>query len=147
MQGLSNEDFYPLLRRWYQAWNDHNLDGVMTLFHDDIVFVNWDGAMVKGKKSLQRAWTPWFENHKGFSFIENETFIDVDQQKVLFGWELIWPSRIGNGDKTEKRYGVDILHFHQGKILKKNTFSKTFINIDGKRIILKPDVARMNPQP
>ena len=32
------------LRKWNQAWDDHDLEGVMELFHDDILFENWTGG-------------------------------------------------------------------------------------------------------
>ena len=34
------------LRLWYQAWNAHDLDGVLKLIHEDILFVNWDGTKI-----------------------------------------------------------------------------------------------------
>ncbi len=120
---FSRLEFTQVLQKWYQAWNDHNLKDVMNLFHDNIVFENWDGVIVKGKKKLQRAWTPWFKNHGDFHFIEEETFIDEIEQKVLFCWKLIWPSR-QKKNKTETVYGVDVMHFNDRKIIKKTTFAK-----------------------
>jgi hypothetical protein len=45
---------------------------------------------------------------------------------------LEWPSfEKGYEGKSEKRRGVDVLHFEDGKIIKKLTYSKTTIEIDG----------------
>jgi uncharacterized protein (TIGR02246 family) len=81
---LSRTDIVKRLADWNQAWARHDLTGVMRLFHDDILFENWTGAKIQGKENLSRAWRPWFENHNGFHFSGEDTFIDVEQQKVLY---------------------------------------------------------------
>jgi ketosteroid isomerase-like protein len=128
------------LRRWNQAWDDHDLEGVMKLFHDDILFENWTGAKAQGKGALRQVWASWFAHHGGFRFTEEETFIDVEQQKVLYRWQLTWPSiEKGCEGKPEKRRGVDVMHFKDGKIIKKLTYSKTTLEIDGQRARLLPE--------
>ena len=72
--------------------------------------------------------------HGNFRFVEEETFIDEKEQKVLYRWLLEWPSlESGFKGKTEKRRGVDVIHFREGKIINKFTYSKTTVEIDGKR--------------
>ena len=128
------------LHQWHQAWADHNLDGVMELFHEDIFFENWTGGMAQGKEALRQAWASWFANHSGFRFTEEETFIDVEQQKVLYRWQLEWPSiEKGCEGRPEKRRGVDVMHFKDGKIIRKLTYSKTTLEIDGQRAHLLPE--------
>ncbi len=134
---LSREDIKRVLNRWNLAWDKHDLDGVMDLFHDEVIFDNWTGGQVKGKENLRKAWTPWFANHGGFRFIEEGTFIDEDEQKVLYRWQLDWPSfERGYEGKSEMRRGVDVLHFRDGKIIQKLTYSKTTVEIDGERVRL-----------
>ena len=73
-------------------------------------------------------------NHGNFRFVEEETFIDEKEQKVLYRWLLKWPSfESGSKGRPEKRRGVDVIHFENGKIINKLTYSKTTIEIDGKR--------------
>ena len=109
----------------------------MDLFHDDVVFDNWTGGRAEGKDALRKAWEPWFKNHGGFRFMEEEMFIDEKEQKALYRWLLEWPStEKGHEGKTEKRRGVDVIHFKDGKIINKLTYSKTTIEIDGKRFPL-----------
>jgi len=111
----------------------------MELFHDDILFENWTGGKAQGKEALRQAWTSWFANHGGFRFTEEETFIDVEQQKALYRWQLEWPSiEKGCEGKSEKRRGVDVMHFKDGKIIRKLTYSKTTLEIDGQRVRLMP---------
>ena len=134
---LSRDDIKKALTKWNLAWDNHDLDGVMELFHDDVLFENWTGGQAKGKENLRKAWASWFENHGGFRFIEEETFIDAEQQKALYRWQLGWPSlEKGFEGRSEKRRGVDVFHFRDGKIIQKLTYSKTTIEIDGQRVRL-----------
>ena len=50
---LSREEIEKVLIKYYQAWNEHDLDGVMELCHDEILFENWTGEQVKGKKKIK----------------------------------------------------------------------------------------------
>ena len=132
---LSRNEIEKILVKWYQSWNEHNLDDVMRLFHDEVIFENWTGRKIKGKKALRRAWEPWFRNHEEFRFVEKETFIDEVQQKALFRWLLEWPSKEkGFEGLFEKREGVDVLHFKNRKIIQKLTYSKTSVEIDNELI-------------
>jgi len=134
---LTRKEFLEVLAPWYEAWNAHDLDKVMDIFHEDIVFENWTGGMAKGKSALRKAWEPWFKNHGGFQFTAEDTFIDEEAQKVLFQWFLDWPSgEKGHVGKPERRRGVDVMHFKDGKIITKNTFSKTTVEIDGVKVRL-----------
>ena len=123
------------LTQWNRAWDNHDLDGVMKLFHDDVLFDNWTGGQAKGKDNLRKAWASWFENHGGFRFTEEEIFIDEDEQKALYRWQLDWPSfEKGYEGRPERRRGVDVIHFRDGKIIQKLTYSKTTVEIDGQRV-------------
>ena len=133
----SRSEIKSKLIKWNQAWYRHDLEGVMQLFHEDVLFENWTGAKIRGRDSLEKAWAPWFESHGGFRFTEEDTFIDEAEQKVLYRWQLDWPSmEKGFEGRPESRRGVDVLHFKDGKIIKKLTYSKTTLEIDGQRIPL-----------
>ncbi len=140
---LTKDEIKKALAQWNRAWDEHDLDGVMALFHEDILFDNFTGGKAEGKENLRQAWAPWFANHGGFRFIEEETFVDEDEQKVLYRWKLHWPSfEKGYEGKPEVRRGVDVIHFRDGKIIKKLTYSKTALEIEGERIPLS---AQMTP--
>jgi ketosteroid isomerase-like protein len=125
------------LDKWIEAWNAHDIDGVMVLLHDEVVFENWDGFEVHGRRELRRAWTNWFRNHGDFHFLSEDLFIDEDLQKALFMWELEWPSRERDFEgEREIRRGVDVLYFEGGKIIRKVTYVKTTIVVAGKRVRL-----------
>ena len=129
---LSRTKIVALFKDWLIAWNDHNLEEVLKLLHEDIVFENWTGKKIVGKNLLKKSWAPWFLNHGNFKFIEEDLFFDEDEQKMLFMWRLEWPSQlITYKGKHEIRRGVDILHFKEGKLIHKLTYSKTTIQIEG----------------
>lgn len=138
---LSRSEIRDLLTQWNQAWERHDLAGVMQLFHEDVLFENWTGAKIRGRDNLEKAWASWFKNHGGFRFTEEDTFIDEAEQKVLYRWQLEWPSwESGFEGRHEVRRGVDVLHFSDGKIIKKLTYCKTTIEIGGQRIPLSAKV-------
>lgn len=142
---LSKDDIRKTFDTWLQAWDNHYLDGVMAWMHNDVVFENWDGSVIKGKTNLRRAWMPWFLNHGNFKFTTEDVFIDEVGQKILFRWLLDWPSlETGYKGKPETRRGVDVLHLHDGQIISKLTYSKTSILIDSTNVSLQ---AIPNPIP
>ena len=134
----TRREILEALAKWQEAWDRHDLDGVIELFHEDVVFKNWTGARVKGREKLRRAWTPWFEEHGEFCFTREDMFINEAQQKALTRWRLDWPFvEKGYEGKHETRLGVDVIRFEDGKINEKLTYSKTTIEIEGRRIRLR----------
>ena len=139
---LSRGQILHALARWNRAWDEHDLTGVMALFHEDVLFDNWTGGQARGKEALRKAWGPWFARHGGFKFTGEDTFIDETEQKVLYRWRLDWPSpEKGHEGKPETRRGVDVIHFKDGRIIRKLTYSKTTVEIDGRRVKLASEKA------
>lgn len=131
---LSREQLREAMDRWGRSWDAHDIDGVMELFHEHIYFEHWTGTSVEGHAALRAAWTPWFRDHGGFRFTTEDLFIDEEQQKVLFQWQLDWPSQEqGATGQPERRWGVDVVHFRDGKIIRKLTYIKTQVEIAGKK--------------
>lgn len=109
----------------------------MALFDDDVLFDNWTGQRVRGKALLHRIWAQWFACHGDFRFIEEQTMIDEARQTAVYCWRLEWPSQeAGYEGAHESRSGVDVLHFRNGRITRKLSYSKTTLHIDGKRVPL-----------
>jgi ketosteroid isomerase-like protein len=135
---FSREELIAVMTEWNLAWDRHDLNGVMELFHEEVLFENWTGGKARGKEALRKAWASWFADHGGFRFKEEDLFADEKEQKVLYRWELSWPSREkGFEGKLEKRRGVDVIHFKDGMIIQKMTYSKTTLEIDGQRVALR----------
>jgi ketosteroid isomerase-like protein len=136
---FKREEIISVMTEWEKHWNEHDIDLVMELFHDDVFFEHWHGAKVRGKRNLREAWAPWFKDHGGFRFTMEELIADEKAQKVLYRWQLDWPSiEKGFEGKPEKRRGVDVIHFQDGKIIQKLTYSKTTVEIDGAKVRLSP---------
>jgi ketosteroid isomerase-like protein len=137
---LSKQEIKEAMAKNSIAWDNHDLEGVLELYHDDIYFENWTGGNAIGKEALKKAWGPWFAQHGDFRFTEEEIFIDEVEQKVLYRWKLDWPSLEKNyKGRRESRRGADVLHFRDGKIIQKLTYSKTTIEIDGVRVKLSAE--------
>ena len=138
MMNLSREQIETILARWLGAWNRADLDGVIDPCHPEVVFENWTGAHTRGKEILRDAWRPWFEAGGGFTFTpENVVVIDVAEQKAAYTWVLDWPCfEKGFEGKVERRRGVDVVYFTDGMISGKFAYSKTTVEIDGRRVPL-----------
>lgn len=134
---FTKADIEKIMIQWSEAWNRHDLDEVMELFHENAVFENWTGGSARGKENLRAAWTPWFKNHGGFRFVTEQFIIVEDEQKVIWQWYLDWPSmEKGYEGKPERRRGADIIRFQDGKVIEKITYSKTTVEIDGQPVKL-----------
>jgi hypothetical protein len=135
---LSGIEIRNQFNTWLIAWNDHDLNGVMDFMHDDIIFNSWSGAIISGKTALTKSWERWFSDHQNFKFTLEDLIIDENEQKMSFSWELDWPSfEKKYSGKREKRKGVDVLLLKEGKIYKKNTYSKTTLQIDSLKVRLQ----------
>jgi len=134
---LSKIEMLDGFNLWLNAWDEHNLEGVMEFMHEEVVFENWDGMIVSGKSALQKLWLPLFIFNNNFKFIAEDVFIDEEAQKISFQWryEGLTFEKEFKG-KEESRRGVDMIHFLEGKIIKKSSYSKTGIQIDSQPVLL-----------
>ena len=138
MTVLTRDEIKESLTEWNEAFNAHDLEGVLEGLHDDIYFENWTGGKVKGIESLKTAWVPWFKDHGGFRFTPEDILIDEAQQKAVTRWRLDWPStETGYEVLHETRRGVDVMRFEDGKVIEKLTYSKTTLEIDGRIVRLR----------
>jgi hypothetical protein len=141
MNNLKREEMIEFIDHWVKAWNDHDLEKVIDGFAGDVVFESWSGIRLKGKSSIREAWAAWFEGHGGFRFIPEDVFVDEKEQKAVWSWCYEGPSfSSGSTGELEVRHGVDVLVFEGGLIKSKRTYSKTMIEIGGRKIALKPTV-------
>lgn len=135
---LTRDEIIESLVEMNEAFNAHDLDGVLDYLHEEIYFENWTGGRVRGTEALRAAWNPWFRDHGEFHFTPEDTVIDEAQQKAVTRWSLDWPStESGYEGLHETRRGVDVIRFDDGKIIEKLTYSRTTIEIEGRRIRLK----------
>ena len=138
MAPLTRDEIEDALAKMNEAFNSHDLEGVLEWLHDEIYFENWTGGRVKGVESLNVAWASWFKDHGGFRFTHEDALIDEAQQKAVTRWRLDWPStETGYEGLHETRRGVDVMRFEDGKVIEKLTYSKTTLEIDGRIVRLR----------
>src|SRR5262249_60658931 len=49
-----------LIRRYFQTFNRHNIEGVMDCFHEDPVLVGADGKRIEGRAEVRRCYEESF---------------------------------------------------------------------------------------
>ena len=131
---MKRDELSRTIEKWLSAWDRHDLDEVMSLFGEDAVFETWTGMKVVGRENIRKAWAEWFETG-GFRFISEAIVIDEQEQTVVFPWIYEGPAKCFEG-KIEKRRGIDLLRFADGLIAEKATWTKTSLEVEGRRITL-----------
>lgn len=133
---MNGEEFERVFEEWLGAWNSQDLDAVIALFAEDAVFESWNGMRVEGREGIGKAWRAWFDGDP-FEFSVEELFFDEVSQRAAFAWVYEGPGTGGAREPgRETRRGVDLIRFEDGKIVRKTTYSKTTIEIDGRRRVL-----------
>jgi len=84
----------PFAERWLTAWNAHDLDAVLRLFHDDVVFTSPLAAkvvpesqgVIHGKPALRNYWTAALAQLPDLHFELTSLFAGVDT--LLIGFRM-----------------------------------------------------------
>jgi ketosteroid isomerase-like protein len=136
---LSRDEIARLIKHWLDAWNRHDLKGVLGCMADDVVFEHWNTRITRGKVQLERLWQPWFATHGDFRFDVKSVCIDEAEQTCSFEWQLEWPSPEADfRGQRETRNGIDIIKLRNGEIVTKRSYISTLLTINGTSILLKP---------
>jgi uncharacterized protein YceH (UPF0502 family) len=101
-----------------EAWNRHDLDGIMALHAPDMVFENWNAGERAEGGAVRAHIGQIFENWPDLRFTGRSLYVGDDfvvQEWTAYathpsGTELTWE-------------GVDIFPFRNGKILRKDVYS------------------------
>ena len=111
-----------LTRRFVTAFNDNDLDAVMSYFADDGVYDEFNGTRNRGKEAIRAALLPQFTGRYGtMRFIDDDLFVDPDAGKVMASWRCTLDLK---GQPTSWR-GLDLLHFEGDVLVRKSTYAKT----------------------
>jgi len=134
---LGRDEIAKLIEDWLEAWNRHDLAGVLHRMADDIIFEHWNARVTHGKAQLERLWRPWFAAHGNFRFTLKSLCVDQKEQSCTFEWSLAWPSPEPNfRGAAENREGIDVIRFRNGEIATKRSYISAVITIDGRAIPL-----------
>ena len=117
-------------RQFTRAFNENDLDGVMSWFAEASVYDQFDGAQARGRDEIRTAFEPQFAGAFGvMKFIEEELFVDADERKAMISWSCSIESKQGAASWR----GLDLLCFdEQLKITRKSTYAKAkTLKLDG----------------
>jgi ketosteroid isomerase-like protein len=71
---------------WLDAWNTHDIEAILSHFHDDVVFsspvaqqiVEDSGGYVRGKDELRAYWTEGLRRNEDLHFTLEGIYVGVD---------------------------------------------------------------------
>ena len=106
------------IERFNEAFNRHDVDAVMALMTDDVVFENTppppDGERHEGQAAVRDFWENLFAGSPRAHFTAEDIFAAGDRCTVR--WRYSW------GDGSIR--GVDVLRVRDGKVAEKLSYVK-----------------------
>jgi len=118
---MSRAELLDRARRFVAAFNRNDLDAVMAFFADDGIYDEFNGRRNVGRAAIRAAFAPQFTGAYGkMEFLDEDLFADAESGKVMASWRCTLSIK---GQPTSWR-GLDLLHFEQGKLVKKLTYAK-----------------------
>jgi ketosteroid isomerase-like protein len=106
------------IERFNEAFNRHDVDAVMALMTDDVIFENTspppDGERFAGQTEVRAFWERFFAGSPRAHFETEELFVAGDRCTVR--WRYSW----GDGHVR----GVDLFRVRDGKVSEKLSYVK-----------------------
>ena len=106
------------IERFNDAFNRHDVDAVMALMTDDVVFENTspppEGERYEGQAAVRAFWATFFEESPRAHFAAEDIFAAADRCAVR--WRYSW------GDGSIR--GVDVFRVRDGKVAEKLSYVK-----------------------
>ena len=111
-----------VIDRFNEAFNRHDVDAVMALMTDDVIFENTsprpDGERFKGQADVRGFWERFFSGTPSARFEAEDIFAAGDRCTVR--WIYNWT----NPDDTGYVRGVDVFRVRDGKVAEKLSYVK-----------------------
>lgn len=111
---------HAVLARFGDAFAAGDLDTVMALVTDDVVFETTspapDGQRVQGREAVRAVWRDVLAT-PGMSLVEEESFVSGD--RALVRWRYTW-----DGDEPGHVRGADVIRFRDGLVAEKLSYVK-----------------------
>ena len=109
---------HATIERFNEAFNRHDIDAIMALMTDDVVFENTspgpDGERHEGQAAVRAAWEGFFAASPNAHFETEELFAAGD--RAVFRWRYSW----GDGHVR----GIDLFQVRDGKVAEKLSYVK-----------------------
>ena len=87
--GARRVELTDLSTRFVDAFNRHDLDGIMSFFGDGAIFEDPEGKSHQGHDAIRAAFAPLVNGAMGnVRFDEEDFFMDVEAGKVMTGWRV-----------------------------------------------------------
>jgi ketosteroid isomerase-like protein len=120
MEDSETRTTLEVVRRFNDAFNRHDVDGVMALMTDTCVFENTfpapDGERYEGHAAVRAFWERFFASTPQALFETEEEFAAGDRAVVR--WVFRWDDRGGHVR------GVDVMKVRDGKVAEKLAYVK-----------------------
>jgi ketosteroid isomerase-like protein len=121
---MKRAELENLVVRFTEAFNQDDLDGVMSFMADDAVYDEFNGTVSRGKEAIRTAFVPQFRGDFGtIRFRTEDLFVDPESGKALIRWRCT----LERDGRTDAWRGLDILHFEGGLLKQKLTYAKARI--------------------
>jgi ketosteroid isomerase-like protein len=111
------------VNRFNDAFNRHDVDAVMALMTDDVVFENTspspDGERYAGQAAVRGFWERFFASSPKAHFETENMFAGGDRCSVR--WLYTWVAKDGNQGHVR---GIDAFRVRDGKVAEKLSYVK-----------------------
>jgi ketosteroid isomerase-like protein len=121
---MSEENLVRLLEKFGEAWNRHDIEGLMSCMHEQCVFETVAGPEVygarhEGMEAVRKAFESAWLTIPDAQWRDARVWVKGDQGVM----ESTFAGTAADGARIEANM-VDLLVFRDGKILRKNAFRK-----------------------
>ncbi|PSW21724.1 nuclear transport factor 2 family protein [Photobacterium sanctipauli] len=124
VENTQNEVNVEFLQAFNDAWNNHDIDALMSFVTDDCVFhtvagPELQGSTISGRDAVRDSFQQVWKNFPDAAWLDGEHFISGDRAVSESTFSATKP----DGSKIEARM-VDVFTLKGGKIQVKNAFRK-----------------------
>lgn len=125
---LSSPEIEGLIKRYLDAWNRRDLDGVLACLHPNIVWEDYDGRKSQGRGSAWTAWQPQFQFNGEIRLEIEDLIVDLERQRAVLRWTFrqiaSMRATAGLQPPQHRQRGIELLRFGDGRITERLVYVK-----------------------